>query len=147
MRIMALDYGDARTGVAISDERGVICGETLVISEWNAQTLAARVSELAHSRGCGLILLGLPLNMDGSEGPRAAKCRALAELLSEAGAPEVRMRDERRTSVEAHAILHANGRRERSHRRSVDAVAAQLILETFLGSAENAALQRPGTQK
>ena len=142
MRIMALDYGDARTGVAISDERGIFCGETLVIAEWNPEVLVQRVTELAKSRGCGLILLGLPLNMDGSEGPRADKCRALAEMLKSAGAPEVRMRDERRTSVEAHAILRANGKKERRHRQSVDAVAAQLILETFLGSAENAALQK-----
>ena len=72
MRVMALDYGDARTGVAISDERGVLCGETLVINEWDAQALAQRVAKLAQERGAGLILLGLPLNMDGSEGPRAA---------------------------------------------------------------------------
>ena len=141
MRIMALDYGDARTGVAVSDENGILCGETLVVAEWDAGRLAERVVELARDRGCGLILLGLPLNMDGSEGPRAEKCRALAEALRSLGAPQVMLRDERRTSVEAHAILHANGRREKKHRRNVDAVAAQLILETFLGTAENARLQ------
>ena len=142
MRVMALDYGDARTGVAISDERGVLCGETLVINEWDAQALAQRVAKLAQERGAGLILLGLPLNMDGSEGPRAGKCREFAALLSAAGAPEVLMRDERRTSVEAHAILRANGKREKKHRRSVDAVAAQLILETYLGPADNARRQQ-----
>ena len=144
MRIMALDYGDARTGVAISDERGILCGETLVLNEWDAERLAQRVSALARERGCGLILLGLPLNMDGSEGPRAEKARQFAALLRELDVPEVLLRDERRTSVEAHAILRANGRREKRHRQNVDAVAAQLILETFLGSAENAKLQRGG---
>lgn len=142
MRIMALDYGDARTGVAISDLNGILCGETLVLNEWDAERLAQRVSALARERGCGLILLGLPLNMDGSEGPRAEKARQFAALLRELDVPEVLLRDERRTSVEAHAILRANGRREKCHRQSVDAVAAQLILETFLGSAENARLQR-----
>lgn len=142
MRIMALDYGDARTGVAISDLNGILCGETLVLNEWDAERLAQRVSALARERGCGLILLGLPLNMDGSEGPRAEKVRQFAALLRELDVPEVLLRDERRTSVEAHAILRANGRREKRHRQSVDAVAAQLILETFLGSAENAKLQR-----
>ena len=142
MRVMALDYGDARTGVAISDERGVLCGETLVINEWDAQALAQRVAQLAQERGVGLILLGLPLNMDGSEGPRAEKARQFAALLRALDVPEVLLRDERRTSVEAHAILRANGRREKRHRQNVDAVAAQLILETFLGSAENARLQR-----
>ena len=142
MRIMALDYGDARTGVAISDLNGILCGETLVLNEWDAERLAQRVSALARERGCGLILLGLPLNMDGSEGPRAEKARQFAEMLRALDVPEVLLRDERRTSVEAHAILRANGRREKRHRQSVDAVAAQLILEPFLGSAENAKLQR-----
>lgn len=142
MRIMALDYGDARTGVAISDLTGILCGETLVLNEWDAERLAQRVSALARERGCGLILLGLPLNMDGSEGSRAEKARQFAEMLRELDVPEVLLRDERRTSVEAHAILRANGRREKRHRQNVDAVAAQLILETFLGSAENAKLQR-----
>ena len=142
MRIMALDYGDARTGVAISDLNGILCGETLVLNEWDAERLAQRVSALARERGCGLILLGLPLNMDGSEGPRAEKARQFAALLRALDVPEVLRRDERRTSVEAHAILRANGRREKRHRQNVDAVAAQLILETFLGSAENAKLQR-----
>jgi len=139
---MALDYGDARTGVAISDLNGILCGETLVLNEWDAERLAQRVSALARERGCGLILLGLPLNMDGSEGPRAEKARQFAALLRALDVPEVLLRDERRTSVEAHAILRANGRREKLHRQNVDAVAAQLILETFLGSAENARLQR-----
>ena len=142
MRIMALDYGDARTGVAVSDLNGILCGETLVLNEWDAERLAQRVSALARERGCGLILLGLPLNMDGSEGPRAEKARQFAEMLRELDVPEVLLRDERRTSVEAHAILRANGRREKRHRQNVDAVAAQLILETFLGSSENAKLQR-----
>ena len=142
MRIMALDYGDARTGVAVSDLNGILCGETLVLNEWDAERLAQRVSALARERGCGLILLGLPLNMDGSEGPRAEKARQFAALLRALDVPEVLLRDERRTSVEAHAILRANGRREKRHRQNVDAVAAQLILETFLGSAENAKLQR-----
>ena len=141
MRIMAIDYGDARTGVAISDERGILCGETLVIAEWNEERLVNRIAALAADKGCALVLLGLPLNMDGSEGTRAAKCRALADLLTAAGAPEVLLRDERRTSVEAHNILRANGKREKKHRQSVDAVAAQLILETYLGSADNARRQ------
>ncbi len=80
-------------------------------------------------------MLGLPKNMDGTEGPRAEKSRAFRELLiAESGLPVV-LWDERRSSIEAHAILHANGKRERLHRRSVDAVAASLILEGYLGSA------------
>ena len=70
---MALDYGDARTGVAISDERGILCGETLVIAEWNEERLVNRIAALAADKGCALVLLGLPLNMDGSEGRARGK--------------------------------------------------------------------------
>ena len=129
MRIMALDYGDARTGVAISDERGILCGETQVIAEWDAARLAERAASLARERGCGLVVLGLPRNMDGSEGPRAEKCRAFAALLAEHGAPEVRLCDERRTSVEAHNILRANGRREKQHQRADKADKGHLQVE------------------
>ena len=72
--------------------------------------------------------------MDGSEGPRAEKSRLLRELLLQAGAAEVVLWDERRSSIEAHAILHAGGKKEKQHRKSVDAVAASLILESYLGS-------------
>ena len=72
--------------------------------------------------------------MDGTEGPRAEKSRAVAARLEEAAGLEVRLWDERRSSIEAHAILHANGKREKKHRQTVDAVAASLILEGFLGA-------------
>ena len=78
--------------------------------------------------------LGLPKNMDGTEGPRAEKSRAVAHLLTEATGLEVVLWDERRSSIEAHGILHANGRKEKKHRRTVDAVAASLILEGYLGT-------------
>ena len=82
----------------------------------------------------GTLVLGLPRNMDGSEGPRAEKSRAFRELLlRDTGLPVI-LWDERRSSIEAHAILHANGKKEKQHRRSVDAVAASLILEGYLGS-------------
>ena len=141
MRIMAIDLGDARTGLAVSDAMGILCGEAWTMEEWDMERAAKRIAEAAKERGVERLVLGLPKNMDGSEGARAAKCRALADLLTAAGAPEVLLRDERRTSVEAHNILRANGKREKKHRQSVDAVAAQLILETYLGSADNARRQ------
>ncbi len=134
MRIMAIDYGDQRIGLAVSDPLGLISGEAWTMREWDMERAAARIAEEAKTREVGTLVLGLPRNMDGSEGTRAEKSRAFRELLlRETGLPVV-LWDERRSSIEAHAILHANGRRERDHRRSVDAVAASLILEGYLGS-------------
>ena len=133
MRVLAIDYGDRRTGLAFSDA-GVLCGEAFTVEEWDAERLAERIASECRARQVGLIFLGLPRNMDGSEGPRAEKSRAFAELLRERTGLEVRLWDERRSSVEAHAILSANGKREKKHRKSVDALAAALILESCLGS-------------
>lgn len=134
MRIMAIDYGDARTGLAVSDLLGFMCGDAWTVEDWNAQRLAGTIAREAKEREVGSLVLGLPRNMDGSEGPRAEKCREFKALLeAESGLPVV-LWDERRSSIEAHAILHANGKKEKKHRRTVDAVAASLILEGYLGS-------------
>ncbi len=134
MRVMAIDYGDARTGIAVSDAFGMIAGETFVISQWDASALSKTIVSEAKARGVERLVLGLPRNMDGTEGPRAEKARALAELLRADGGPEVVMWDERRTTVDAHHILRENGKRERKHKATVDAVAAALILEGYLGT-------------
>ena len=133
-RIIAIDYGDARTGVAISDLTGTMTGDALTIEEWNAERLAQRLAYLAKERDGGLFVLGLPKNMDGTEGPRAEKARQFAELLKEASGLEVTFWDERRTTIEAHSILHATGKKEKKHKGKVDAVAASLMLEGYLGS-------------
>ena len=134
MKIMAIDYGDARTGVAFSDPGGILVGETLVIEEWNAERLAEKLAALYRDREAGLIAIGRPLNMDGSAGPRAEKSAALAEKLRELTGARVREVDERRTTVDAHRILSANGKKMKKHKATVDAVAAALILETVLNS-------------
>ena len=133
-RIVAVDYGDARTGVAISDITGTMTGEALTIEEWNAERLAQRLAYLAKERDAELFVLGLPKNMDGTEGPRAEKCRLFAQLLTEVSGLDVKLWDERRTTIEAHAILHAAGKKEKKHKGKVDAVAASLMLEGYLGS-------------
>ena len=134
MRIMAIDYGDARIGLAVSDLLGMICGEAWTMEEWNMERASKRISEEARKRDVGTLVLGLPKNMDGSEGPSAEKSRGFRELLmADSGLPVV-LWDERRSSIEAHAILHAGGKKEKQHRKTVDAVAASLILEGYLGS-------------
>ena len=135
MRVMAIDYGDARIGLAVSDLTGLICGEAWTMQEWNMEWASARIAEEAKQRDVGTLVLGLPKNMDGTEGPRAEKSRAFKELLEKDSGLPVVLWDERRSSVEAHAILHANGKKEKKHRQTVDAVAASLILEGYLGSA------------
>ncbi len=134
MRIMAIDYGDARIGLAVSDPTGLICGEAWTMQEWNMERAASRICDEAKARGVERLVLGLPRNMDGSEGPRAELSRKFAAMLEETGGIPVTLWDERRSSIEAHAILHTVGKKERSHRRTVDAVAASLILEGYLGS-------------
>ena len=134
MRIMAIDYGDARTGLCVSDFTGTIPGEAWVVREYNAERLAQTIAAQAKEREVSRLVLGLPKNMDGTEGPRAEKARELARLLAETGAPELVFWDERRSSIEAHAILHAVGKKEKKHRANVDAVAASVILEAYLGS-------------
>lgn len=134
MRTMAIDYGDERIGLAVSDLLGMLTGEAWTMNEWNMERASQRIAEEAKKREVGTLVLGLPKNMDGSEGPRAEKSRAFKALLEQDSGLPVVLWDERRSSIEAHAILHAAGKKERLHRKTVDAVAASLILEGYLGS-------------
>ena len=134
-RIMAIVYGDRRIGLAVSDLLGLLAGEAWTMNEWNRERAAQRIAEEAKKREVGTLVLGLPKNMDGTEGPRAALSREFKTLLEEASGLPVVLWDERRSSIEAHAILHAAGKKERVHRKTVDAVAASLILEGYLGSS------------
>jgi len=133
-RIMAIDYGDQRIGLAVSDPLGILAGEAWTMDEWAMERAAARIAEEAKKRDVSRFVLGLPKNMDGTEGPRAEKSREFKVLLENQSGLEVVLWDERRSSIEAHAILHAGGKKEKDHRKTVDAVAASLILEGYLGS-------------
>ena len=134
MRIMGIDFGDARTGLAVSDEMNILVGDAWTLNQRKPALVAEEIAEEAAKRGVQRLVLGLPKNMDGSEGPRAEKCREFAELLGTKTDLPIVMWDERRSSIEAHAILHANGKKEKKHRKTVDAVAASLILEAYLGT-------------
>ena len=131
---MAVDYGDARTGIAISDETALLAGETFVITEWSPERVAQKIADAARVRGIGLVVLGNPKNMDGSLGPRAEKSAGLAAVLREEHGLEVVLWDERRTTVDAHRILSEAGVRGTKRKGKVDAVAASLILEGYLNS-------------
>lgn len=135
-RVMAIDYGDRRTGLAFSDATGTLTGDAFIVDEYDAERLALRIADEVNRREVGVIVLGLPKNMDGSEGPRAEKSREFAKTLERVCGIAPVLWDERRSSVEAHAILRANGKREIKHKRSVDAVAAALLLESYLDSGK-----------
>ena len=106
MKIMAIDYGDARTGFAISDRSEFLASPIGTVPERNAERLADKAAQTAAEYGAGEIIVGLPINMNGTEGPRAEKCRAFAELLKGRTDLPVRMWDERSTTVTAHNILN-----------------------------------------
>ena len=131
-KIMGIDYGDARTGVAISDLLCSIVGSTCVIPSRNTEKAIADIVKLAKDNMVGEIVVGLPKNMDGTEGVRAELCRDFAQQLNEATGLQGVMWDERRTTLEAHNILSAPNYHGKKRKNTVDAVAASLILEGYL---------------
>lgn len=131
-RVMGVDYGDARTGIAVSDLLCSIVGITTVIHSRNAEKTIAQICEMVQKQDVGEIVVGLPKNMNGSEGPRAALCREFAQRLEEACGLPVKLWDERRSTVEAHQILSAHNYHGKKRKDTVDAVAASLILEGYL---------------
>ena len=129
---MGVDYGDARTGIAISDLLCSIVGTTTVIHSRNTDKTVAEILRLIKENDVQEIAVGLPKNMDGTEGVRAELCRALAQRLEEESGLPVKLWDERRTTVEAHNILSAHNYHGKKRKNTVDAVAASLILEGYL---------------
>ena len=133
-RIMGIDYGDARTGIAISDLLCSIVGSTCVVPSRNTDKAVADIVRMAKENQVGTIVVGLPRNMNGTEGPRAELCREFAARLERETGLEVVLWDERRTTVEAHNILSQHNYHGKKRKDTVDAVAASLILEGYLNS-------------
>ena len=132
MRIMAIDCGDAHTGIAISDPTGFLAGFTTVINAYRPEAVAEQISALAKEHGVEELVLGHPINMDGTRGPRSEKAQAMKVLLEEATSLPVVLWDERRTTIDAHQILMNSGKNAKKRKKVVDAVAATLILEGYL---------------
>jgi putative Holliday junction resolvase len=137
MKIMAVDLGKARTGVAASDPTESFAFPNCVITEYNEDRLVEKLVAKAKELSAELIVAGLPKNMDGSEGFRAEECRQTAEKLAKASGLEVVMWDERCTTVSAHAVLSMNDTRGKKRKEKVDAVAAVMILEDYLAFRKN----------
>ena len=132
MRIMAIDYGDAHTGVAVSDPTGLLAGFTTTVDAYRPEAVAERIAVLAEEHGAEELVLGHPVNMNGTLGPRSEKAHAMKALLEERTGLPVILWDERRTTIDAHQILMNNGKNAKKRKKTVDAVAAALILEGYL---------------
>ena len=132
MKIMAIDYGDAHTGIAISDPTGTLAGYSTVIHSRKQNIVVDEIVHMIAEHSVTELVLGYPKNMDGTLGPRAEKCEALGQILREVTSLPVTLWDERRSTVEAHAILFNNGKNGKQRKKVVDAVAASLMLEGYL---------------
>lgn len=132
MRVMAIDYGEAHTGVALSDPTGFLAGTTTTIDSRRQEEVVERLTRLIEAHRPDEVVLGFPKNMDGTDGRRAELYRGLAARLEEAAGVKVILWDERRTTIDAHRILFNQGKDGRKRKKIVDAVAASLILENYL---------------
>ena len=137
MRIMGIDVGDARTGVAVSDLLCTIVGSAVVVPSRRKDKAIADIVRMAKEKEVTQIVVGLPRNMDGSEGFKAQACREFAEELRQASGLPVDMWDERLTTVQSHNILSAHNYHGQKRKDTVDAVAASLILEGYLAHLKN----------
>ena len=137
MIIAAIDLGKARTGIAVCDKTEFLASPYTVIFEKSPVKLIEKVAQAVKDTKAELVVVGLPKNMDGSEGFRAEECRSAAERIAEASGIKVEMWDERCTTVSAHTVLNMNDTRGKKRKQTVDAVAAVIILEDYLNFRKN----------
>ncbi len=137
MRILAVDFGDARTGLAISDPTEFLATPIGVITEYNFEKTVSKVAVIAKENNAELIVVGYPKNMNGTIGERAEKCSKFAELLKEQVDIEIVLWDERATTVTAHGFLNETGTYGKKRKQVIDSVAAAIILESYLSYRKN----------
>ncbi len=131
-RVLAVDYGDVRTGLAISDVNRFLANGIGTIKEGGMRATAKKVAEVAKERDAGIIVIGLPKNMDGSEGASADKIRAFADLLRPMTDAEIVFLDERVSTMAAHRILNMTDTRGQKRKDVVDTLSAEIILQNYL---------------
>lgn len=137
MRIMSVDFGDSRTGIAVCDKSEMLASPLTVITEYNFERCAEKVAELAKQEKAELIVVGYPKNMNNTVGERAEKCSEFSRLVSELSGIPAELWDERSTTVTAHNYLNETNVRGKKRKAVVDAVAATIILETYLAYRKN----------
>lgn len=138
MVIMSVDYGDVRTGLAVCDKNEILASPVGVIKESDRNSLVSKIVSAANERKAEAFVVGLPKNMDGSEGFRAEACREFSGLLEEESKLPVFLYDERLTTVSAHNALNMTDTRGKKRKNIVDAVSAVIILEDFTAHRRNA---------
>lgn len=132
MVILGVDLGKARTGLAVCDKSEILASPLTVIQEHNRERLVEKIAAAALERKAELLVVGLPRNMDGSEGESAQNARAIGDMLSTATGLPVEFCDERGTTVTAHGYLNETNVRGKKRKAVVDAVAAVVILQNYL---------------
>ncbi|MBQ6264361.1 MAG: Holliday junction resolvase RuvX [Clostridia bacterium] len=137
MIFLAVDYGDVRTGIAVCDKFEILASPVCVIEEKDAFVLAERISEIASERNAEAIVIGLPKNMDSSEGFRAQQCKDFADILADKSGLTVDFQDERLTTVSAHNALSTINVRGKKRKAVVDTVSAVIILQDYLEKRKN----------
>ena len=132
MKIMAIDYGDARTGIAFCDKKGILASPFTVINEKYQPKLIEKICEIVESEKPEKILIGLPRNMDGSYGFRCDECKSLGSELGKLITVPIEYQDERLTTVMAHGALNETNVRGKKRKEIVDAVSAVMILQSYI---------------
>lgn len=132
MKILSVDFGDVRTGLAISDESEFLASPIEVVRQTNSDKLAEYIANKAKELSAGRIVVGYPKNMDGSAGERAQKCESFAKKLSEISGLEADLWDERCTTMSAYVYMNYTDTRGKKRKNTVDAAAACIILQDYL---------------
>ncbi len=136
MRMLGVDYGDARIGLSVSDELETLASPLVTLKSESMRKNIDAVAEAAAEEKVSRIVIGLPLNMDGSEGARASKTRSFGRVLEKVSGLPVEYFDERLTSVEAEEIMESVGVKKNKRKNLVDRIAAQLILQSYLDASK-----------
>lgn len=132
MKIMSVDYGDARTGIAFCDKNEILASAYCTVEEAYLPKLIDKLKKIIDEQKPELVVVGIPRNMDGSYGFRAEKCRRLGEEISEKIGIDVDYEDERLTTVIAQNVLSANNVRGKKRKERVDSVSAVIILQSYI---------------
>jgi putative Holliday junction resolvase len=135
MRILAIDHGTTRMGIALSDELRIIAQPLEYIPAEPSTAFLDRLRQIVREKEVSLVLVGMPRNMDGSYGPAAEKVREFVAALKEALTVPIRTWDERLTSAQANRIMTQSGVRREKRRENVDSMSAAILLQSFLDSS------------
>ena len=146
-KLLGVDFGDARTGLALAETTGFLASGAGCIRCGNLRKTAEETARFAREQGVSRIIIGKPLNMNGTEGPRCERVRAFASIVEEESGLPVELFDERLTTVSAHRFLSDSGVRGKKRKDSVDELSATLLLQDYLDRRKNRESAAPDAQR